>query len=391
MIAPIKVLWVEDELDTAISFSAFAEMQGVQLEVASNWERAEQLLRLHFREYSAIILDANCKLKESDTIGKPNFLGLASVRLARIFGEKHELIPWYVLSAGTMTDFDTILELIYSDERRSLDAHWGRMLYRKDIAQEAQILIDQIKQVAECKAINKVLSRHAEVFKYLDNGELSIAYPQARSYMLKMLSVLYNPEENRNFEYESNPLRKVLECLFHTAHRLGLLPDACFDRRGHINLLDASRFLSGMNTEFRGQGNSICLRYGTAGEEKDGRGGDAVFPPQTADFVRALLNYSNAGSHADGDAPYYVDEHQRELFLACVLLLAHVITVFGRFIEEHPDKEQNEAMCHLVETQTISTEQESNTPAHCNCVKDSKVECEEEFNPEESSKSIYEL
>lgn len=349
MTVPIKVLWVEDEHDTALSFSALAEVEGVQIELATSWERAEQMLRLNFREYSAIILDAHCKIREGDTIAKSNFLGLASVRLARVFGERHELIPWYVLSAGTMTDFDTVLELIYSDERRSLDDYWGRMLYRKDIAGEAQLLILQIKRVAEHKTINKVLSRHVEVFKYLDYLGVSRTLPQARSYMLKMLSVLYNPEENCNFEYECNPLRKVLECLFRVTYDWGLLPEACFDHRWRINLMDASRYLAGMNTECRGRIGNICLRYGTPGSEKYGRGGDAVFSPPVADFVRALLNYTNTGSHADNETTYYVDEHQRNLFLSSVLLLAHIITFLGRFVEAHPDKDQNVAMCRLVD------------------------------------------
>lgn len=310
------------------------------------------MLRLHFREYTAIILDANCKLKERDITANPNFLGLASVRLARIFGEKHELIPWYVLSAGTMTAFDIVLTLINSDERRSLDSEWGRMLYRKDVAEEGLQLIEQIKRVAEAKTINKVLARHAEVFKYLANGELSIASCQARNYMLKMLSALYNPEEHRHFDYEANPLRKVLESLFHSAHRLGLLPDACCNARGHLNLLDASRYLSGMNTKFRGQGEETYLRYGQAGQEKYGKGGDTIFPETTAQFVQNILNYTNAQSLIDQeDEPYRVAEDEREAFLSNVLALAHVIRVFGQFIEQHHDKEQNQAMCRPAEPQ----------------------------------------
>lgn len=357
----IKVLWVEDERDTAQSFSVLAEVHGVQLEVASSWERAENMLRLHFREYTAIILDANCKIKERDTTPNASFLGLASVRLARIFGEKHELIPWYVLSAGTMDSFDVVLNLINSDERRSLDGEWGRMLYRKDVAKEGLQLIEQIKCVAECKTANKVLARHAEVFKYLANGELSIDSPLARNYMLKMLSALYNPEEQLNFEYEANPLRKVLESLFYTAHRLGLLPDVCLDRYGHLNLLDACRFLSGMNTKFRTEGGDIWLRYGQPGLERDGKGGDAVFPEETAQFVRYILNYTNTQSHVNQqDAPYSVAESQREIFFGCVLHLAHAIKVFGRFIEGHPNKEQNLAMCQEVD----ESQQKGNSRTH---------------------------
>jgi uncharacterized protein YggL (DUF469 family) len=50
--------------------------------------------------------------------------------------------------------------------------------------------------------------------------------------MLKMLSALYYPEENLNFVYEGNPLRKVLEYIFHIANKYGLLPDDCIEANG---------------------------------------------------------------------------------------------------------------------------------------------------------------
>lgn len=231
-----KVLWVEDDLSIIESYQITAEAKDIELDVATNWEEAEKKLRINFNEYSAIILDAQCKIKKDDKVASKLFLGHASVRLSRIFGEKHKFIPWYVLSAGTMDDFGVVLELINTEERQSFNSLWGPLKYikaaefefdGKKIPQE-EVLFDNIKRVSSTTGINTVLFRHAEVFKYLGEGRI-FDFIKARTYMLKMLSALYYPEENLNFVYEGNPLRKVLEYIFHTANKFGLLPDECIE------------------------------------------------------------------------------------------------------------------------------------------------------------------
>ena len=94
-----KVLWVEDDLSIIRGYQITAESKDIELDVATNWEEAEEKLRINFNEYSAIILDAQCKIKKADTVASKLFLGHVSVRISRIFGEKHKFIPWYVLSA----------------------------------------------------------------------------------------------------------------------------------------------------------------------------------------------------------------------------------------------------------------------------------------------------
>ena len=193
-----KVLWVEDDLSIIQGYQIIAESKDIELDVATNWEEAEEKLRINFKEYSAIILDAQCKIKKADTVASKLFLGHVSVRLSRIFGEKHKFIPWYVLSAGTMDDFSIVLELIYTEERQNFDSLWGPMKYikakdeeidGKKVAQE-EILFDNIRRVASSTGINTVLFRHSDVFKYLGEGRV-FGYIKARTYMLKMLSALY--------------------------------------------------------------------------------------------------------------------------------------------------------------------------------------------------------
>lgn len=334
-----KVLWVDDDESIIDAYATLAEVNyNLSLDVAPDWETAEEKLRVHFREYSAIILDANCKLNKSDSKPSEFFLGQASVRLSRIFGEKHEFIPWYILSAGTMNQFDTVLALINTEERQNMEFVWGELLYRKDSVGEdgPDALFKRIVEVSNDKTINKVLLRHADVFKYLGKGKL-IDYVQARNYMLKMLSALYNPEENLNFEYEGNPLRKVLEYVFRTALDYGLIPEVCKTDEKSISLKLASRFMSGMNVRIPSDKCNTSVRYG---KEEDAL---AIFPQEMSTIVWNLIQFSNEASHTSEKtmASYFINYADKEIFFGYTLFLCNFIKWFGNYVEQHPNKEEN--------------------------------------------------
>lgn len=350
-----KVLWVEDDLSIIQGYQITAEAKDIELDVATNWEEAEDKLRINFNEYSAIILDAQCKIKKEDKVASKLFLGHASVRLSRIFGEKHKFIPWYVLSAGTMDDFGVVLELINTEERQNFDSLWGSLKYikaakrkvGKEMIDEEEILFDNIKRVASSTGINTVLFRHSDVFKYLGE-ERVFGYIKARTYILKMLSALYYPEENLNFVYEGNPLRKVIEYIFRRANKYGLLPDDCFDTNGHIVLHNASRYMAGLEINvYDGRTIKHKIRYGEAG--------DSVFNQEIAMFVKNILDFSSSDSHTNEDDPYVIEEDKKEIFFGYVLQLCHVIKWFGDYIECNPNVEANKSKTQIIPSEISET------------------------------------
>ena len=358
-----KVLWVEDDQTIIQGYQITAEAKDIDLYVATNWEDAEKKLRINFNEYSAIILDAQCKIKKDDKVASKLFLGHASVRLSRIFGEKHKFIPWYVLSAGTMDDFGVVLELINTEERQNFDSLWGPLRYikaaefekdGKKVCQEEE-LFDNIRRVASETGTNTVLFRHAEVFKYLGEGRI-FDYIKARTYMLKMLSALYYPEENLNFEYEGNPLRKVIEYIFRGANKYGLLPDDCFDTNGHIVLLDASRYMAGLEINvYDGRIVKHKARYGESGE--------SIFNPEIAMFVKNILNFSSSDSHTNEDDPYVIEENKKEVFFGYVLLLCHVVKWVGEYIESHPNTDENKSKVKVIPVEAVKVKQNTDEKA----------------------------
>ena len=358
-----KVLWVEDDLSIIQGYQITAEAKDIELDVATNWEEAEEKLRINFNEYSAIILDAQCKIKKEDKVASKLFLGHASVHLSRIFGEKHKFIPWYVLSAGTMDDFGVVLELINTEERQNFDSLWGSLKYIKaakrkvgeEMIDEEEILFDNIKRVASSTGINTVLFRHSDVFKYL-REERVFGYVKARTYMLKMLSALYYPEENLNFVYEGNPLRKVIEYIFRGANKYGLLPDDCFDTNGHIVLLDASRYLAGLEINvYDGRTIKHKVRYGEIGE--------SIFNQEIAMFVKNILSFSNSDSHTNEDDPYVIEEDKKEIFFGYVLLLCHVVKWVGEYIESHPNTDENKSKVKVIPVEAVKVKQNTDEKA----------------------------
>lgn len=364
------VLWIDDDTNIVESTKMIADEYNLILEHYTNWHEAECSLRKNFTEYSAIILDANCKLRPLEP-EKEEFITAVLPQLLQIFGEKQTAIPWYILSAGTMSNFSTTVNGAAASRERYAE-EWGEMMYLKDVPEDnsrnARFLFDRISTIAKYQGTNVVLYRHKDVFDYI--GDDSVVDKRARKIMLKMLSALYYPEENIKYEYAGNPLRKVMEYLFHSAKRWGLLTPDVYDKDGHCNLQDASRYLSGLNARGFDKNDkgkiSHIARWGNPGRNKDGKGGDFVFPEEIGQISRAILNFSNADSHTEEeDIPYLIEENKKEVFFGYVLLLCHLIKFFGQYVEAHSDVKANIAnqrTMPLEETPKKSPERKNLSP-----------------------------
>ena len=126
-----KVLWIDDQPEIVQGYKLLAGLRNIQLIHFENWKDAQPTLEREFGELTAIILDANCKLDASQQAPSERFLGNVLSSLMKMFGDKHREIPWYILSAGTMTNFDTITNVLISEDRRSREVDWGETVYFK--------------------------------------------------------------------------------------------------------------------------------------------------------------------------------------------------------------------------------------------------------------------
>ncbi len=348
---PYKVLWIDDDTSIIQGFQNIAENYNIDLCHETNWETAEILLKEKSEDYSAIIFDAECKISANDP-EECGFLHKVLPSLYELFGKKQIRIPWYVLSAGTMDGFCSVMDT--AQYRRSEnEEEWGKMVYSKTAPSQnensREKLFENIQKNASNQTSNIVLFRYHDVFQYLGEGKL--IGREARTIMLKMLCNLHTPEQNTHFDFQGNPLRKVMEHIFRAAHEIGLLPDECIEKAGQINILDANRFMSGITTSHS------KLRYGKEGDYKKGIDGDTIFPNYMGNITRNILNFASTNSHTSESNEYtikdkdlIIDENEKELFFGYVLQLCHVIKFFGHFAEQHPNKEENLKMikkvCH---------------------------------------------
>ena len=345
-----KVLWVDDDTSIIDAYQTTAEGYNIDLCAVTNWQEAKKLLKDSFEDYSAIILDAECKMNAEDP-EECGFIHKVLMDLNKFFGKKQIDIPWYILSAGTMDGFESVMNYAqYS--HAEYDKDWGNMVYSKtapaDESNSKYKLFENIQRIASNKISNKVLACYQETFRYLGEGNL-IDSKDARNTMLKMLTQLHYPEENPRFEYHGNPLRKVLEHLYRAANKKGLLPSDCFDNRGQLNLLDANRYMSGEPTKHS------SLRYGKASKNKEKNDGDTIFPKYMGYITLNIINFASTDSHTTENNEYtltdkdlVINEDTKELFFGYVLQLCHVIKFFGHFVETHNNKEENLKMIKKV-------------------------------------------
>lgn len=349
-----KVLWVDDQnKDDDNNVTSFylgwqlkADKFNIELDPYDNWEEAEYALRKNFDEYSAIILDAKCKIRKSDS-DEDEFITAVLPSLTNLFGEKRRLLPWYLLSAGTMSNFDGIVKgARYQHTKHEED--WGDMLYLKDAGEDSHNeLFSNIVRNAKDMAMNVVLYRHYDTFCYM--GQDKLIDCRARKLMLKMLSALYYPEENIKYEYAGNPLRKILEYLFRSARKQGLLPDVFFEGDKEAVQL-ASLFMAGRNVNYTDSYNrERTIRWGKASSNPL-KAGESIFPKDSdiASCVNNIRMFTNKDSHTTEDEPWLIDEEQKDAFFGYVLQMCHVIKWYGKYIEAHNDPMENLKNINLI-------------------------------------------
>lgn len=348
-----KVLWVEDDEDIIEGTKANALDYHLELEHYTNWEEAETALKANFESFSAIILDATCKIKK-DEIEKEEFIMPVLSAIMNIFGEKQRYIPWFILSAGTATTFSNIVTGVSYLHR---EEEWGDFLYLKtapdDDKQSSTKLFEKIEMLAKGQVSNMVLYRHASVFRYLGKDKLISA--RARKILIKMLSALYSPENNTYFQYQGNPIRQVLEYMFRAAHPYGLLPDEFFENN-KVAFQLCSLFMCGKvaNCENKKDKTKTSYRwkYPPTTYKSDRDITDPIFPRDISSLVNHIRIATNIDSHSeDDDEQWRVDESKKEHFFTLVMATCHIIKWFGNYIEDNNDPEINKQNINFITTQ----------------------------------------
>ena len=316
-----KVLWIDDDYSIVDAYQTIAEEEyNIDLVHKGNWEDGKKYLIDNFNEITAIILDANCKLKSSGVIEGNIFLATVTPELQQLFGERQEDIPWYILSAGKGDDFESVTRCVTA-ARKSRDEEWGEAIFLKDAIEESEEnpLFQQICKVGSKKEQNIVLHRHQSAFQYL--GKKDYINLEARALMLDVLTKLYHPSDTLDIKMCANKMRQTIEHIFRHANAVGILPNEFFERKDVPNLKESMCFLCGKPA------NSIKLQLW----DKEHNKAFSIFNNSEYYLFTTVLNFAQKYSHTTKD---YLT---KELCFGIALMLCHLISSYGRFIDTHKD------------------------------------------------------
>lgn len=344
----MKVLWVDNDPSVVEGTQLIAEQYGIDLPCFKNWEDAQKELEDNFGDYSAIVLDANCEFG-ADSVEDKTFLAYVMPRIAKLFGEQHAELPWYVLSAGTMDEFDLVLQLVNTDDRKRHNDDWGKLLYYKDKryddgTTDLDSLFRNIRKSHESSHTARIHSLYGDVFRTIADPR-NMLDKEVEELLLPILTQLHFPETiKESTSYASfTQLRQVLEYLFRACNRTGLLADECIPK-GKVNLQESINYLGGQDCRF------VKVRYGSAGR------GDFIFPELITDTLQQILRVANACTHTADEVPgkrnnvteYLETAGALRKLQSYALELCNVIVWYGKYVAKHPNAKENRKWCHSV-------------------------------------------
>ena len=288
----LKVFWLDDECNTEKLSGLIedANDNGIDLIGFESYEDGLNEIKVNYKDYDAVILDANFKEHNEslveDTTGN----------LAIKFSKELKKIP---------KEFDPFV-LTGNKKGPNFQEHFGRdHIFRKNEL-DSDDLWDSIKKWFNNLPDVRIKNKYIEAFDVCNDD-----YIGEKSGKL-LLKILRNEDD-----YNLNYVRQILEALFDKYEKLDLIPN-------NLEFAQTSRFLSGIEE------NNLQLN-------KSSR-----LPLPVSEILRCIIRTVNPGSHYTSDEElkkdldkYLTNKYSKK---AIVLLLIDVLIDFKRQVDSNPIK-----------------------------------------------------
>jgi hypothetical protein len=191
-------------------------------------------------------------------------------------------------------------------------------IYRKGIDRDIEQLFVDIKKAADNQEDTQLRHKHRRVFEACT--EEYIGYKTSND-LLQLLKL----NDDSDLENNLNTVRKIIEDLFISFNRNGLLPDVFV--KPSVSLNPSSIFLSGSKNN-----RDDAWAQFIHNEETH-------LPAPISSTLRYILAIVQSGSHRSE-----VDRHLQEvkapyLFKSILFQLLHIITWYKMYIDRRPKKE----------------------------------------------------
>ena len=331
----LQVLWVEDKTELHEPYSTEAYYYKIKLHPFTCWEKAKHDLIANYDDYSAIILDAKCKIREEDPDDALDFLPIVIKELSNYAIEKRRTIPWFILSAGGAE----VGRLNWVKKHRMDWDDWEKDFYSKNIDRETLYArIPKIAVHSEATQIKTIL--YKDVFDALSSMK-GIDENSSKNILVKVLSALHFRSDGFDPIVHYNQLRQLVEHLFRACNEIGLVPDQCIPK-GEVNLTQSSLYLAGKDAGIVG------VRYGG----DDGR----IVPEHIEKEIRSVLDLGNVNSHTieldENDKQklkeFFRTANSKYIVFSLALQLCDVVVWLKDYISNHNNKEENLSKCQLL-------------------------------------------
>jgi hypothetical protein len=318
-----NILWFDDEHATLEGIKLSASDAGIRLNGFTNREDGMNEINKNASIYDAIILDGLFHTSAT-AAEKGTDKAFAQTALELNNRAKDLNLEWFILSgqANFQLNSKTIIE-VFGNKR----------VFDKNKDHEVDELWEEIKLAASSRSASKVRNKYPRVFE-----SLSAEYWDEQA-QLNLLNILMQLEGNQGQVLNKtlfNELRNVIEYLFRSCNKLGMLHDDCIPSN-KVNSTWSSLFLSGQTVNI--PSNSMAISCSKA-----------HFPPLVIKMIRFVLDICNNASHTEGDAEGKTDlsisTHQTitqssYLLQSCCYQVMDVILWFNQYAVNNANYNNN--------------------------------------------------
>lgn len=270
-----NVIWVDDEIDSLISDMATKrclKLNGIEVIPAHNALELREKMDVCYDRIDAVITDANMSKREDTPKNDRDLSGFEDVKSCI---EKYNLkrdIPFYLYSGR-----GEFLSERYGNEGLEYFEANNRIFSKGELDN----LLKQLRE--EVEHINSLSYRIRK--KYYKELEAASIIKGNEDFIFEALMYDYSEDWSNTYDY-FNPARKVIERIFDSCKRIGIIPQL-------TELNSFSNFLQNKDSIF---------------EIKEGC---EIMPKPLIHSLEYFLNITQDGSHGAGDLKLEVDTYVR--------------------------------------------------------------------------------
>lgn len=282
----IDVLWVEDNVNIHEEYKLEAEDHNLHLYPYTSWESAEKALIEDYDKWSAIILDAKCKFRDSDVDKADRFLTRVQTILFSMYMKKKRIVPYFVLSAGTADMGD--LDCLIVKESMTWDASWPKSYYSKNT--ERGILFDRIREKhskSHALQIKEVIYKN--VFEAIEALKIDRYVSESLLSLLRPLH--FQTELDEHYVDRMSRCRTSLEWIFRSMILNKMLPETLLgsEKRNGVNLTWSQFMLEGTRSPINDPTNKLIYES------------ERVLPQVLVSNIKSIIYNVGADIHTEAE------------------------------------------------------------------------------------------